>query len=491
MDSDNNSTHPHTPVNKVEEQVNPSHVENNIDDDNKGLEFPIENQVPVDVSTTTLKDSDDANEPVLANTQTDVTDVNPSNRLKPDSPHERSMEILELKVDREGKDTETDASDSNPSNQQGPDVPLEGSMETEAKNEDKGHELNVGMSKMELSPDREIKEQVLKPKLDVGNEVCMKTPEQSFLLAPDGVEGDESGTEEDQTAFMMDVENFYKERSLEFKPPKFYQKELNLLKLWRAVIKLGGYEQVTSCKLWRQVGQSFNPPKTCTTVSWTFRIFYEKALLEYEKHKMGAGELAEPTRVNNQGIKKEINPMFGIEGDGGKGEGKQGLVVLEIGEHCKLPADKLMEVSDSQALGSGRALRDAAARAMQGWHSRRLFGNGEIGDPIIKEKNLSSMPKGDKQLKSVGLLKRKKPSTVERNVQVANFKVTKPQLDTMVVDVGPPADWVKINVQRFNDCFEVYALVPGLLREEDGAILGGAMGKKQRVAGGAETGFGF
>lgn len=27
-----------------------------------------------------------------------------------------------------------------------------------------------------------------------------------------------------------------------------------------------------------------------------------QALLEYEKHKMGAGELAEPTRVNNQVI---------------------------------------------------------------------------------------------------------------------------------------------------------------------------------------------
>lgn len=72
----------------------------------------------------------------------------------------------------------------------------------------------------------------------------------------------------------------------------------------------------------------------------------------------------------------------------------------------------------------------------------------------------------------------------------------------MVVDVGAPADWVKINVQKTvspfmhhlllppkvlffflifylwlilisfdkstmqKDCFEVYALVPGLLREE-------------------------
>jgi hypothetical protein len=26
--------------------------------------------------------------------------------------------------------------------------------------------------------------------------------------------------------------------------------------------------------------------------------------------------------ISSKGIKKEINPMFGIEGDGGKGEGK-------------------------------------------------------------------------------------------------------------------------------------------------------------------------
>lgn len=37
-----------------------------------------------------------------------------------------------------------------------------------------------------------------------------------------------------------------------------------------------------------------------------------------------------------------------------------------------------------QASGPGRARRDAAARAMQGWHSQRLLGNGEVGDPLIK-----------------------------------------------------------------------------------------------------------
>nr|XP_027087524.1 AT-rich interactive domain-containing protein 5-like [Coffea arabica] len=124
------------------------------------------------------------------------------------------------------------------------------------------------------------------------------------------------------------------------------------------------------------------------------------------------------------------------------------------------------QAGTSQSSGSGRARRDAAARAMQGWHSQRLLGNGEVGDPIIKDKNLVSTPKREKQLKSVGLLKRKKASPVDHPLHGASMKVSKPQLDTMVVDIGNPADWVKINVQRTKDCFEVYALVPGLLREE-------------------------
>ncbi|PKU63384.1 AT-rich interactive domain-containing protein 3 [Dendrobium catenatum] len=218
---------------------------------------------------------------------------------------------------------------------------------------------------------------------------------------PNYREGDDSGTEETQAAFMKELENFFKEKSLEFKPPKFYGEGLNCL-------------------------------KTCTTVSWSFRCFYEKALLEYEKHKVRTGELQVP--------------------------------VASIPEPVSV--DSQVVVSN-QASGSGRARRDAAARAMQGWHSQRMLGNGEVGDPIIKEKGSVSLFKKDKHLKSFGQpLKRKKPSSLERAVKVARTKSLKPQVDSMVVDVGAPADWVKINVRRTKDCYEVYALVPGLLREE-------------------------
>ncbi|XP_015571865.1 AT-rich interactive domain-containing protein 6 isoform X2 [Ricinus communis] len=298
----------------------------------------------------------------------------------------------------------------------------------EKSSETQVEDVKNAMTKTDLSLNTEITKDMSKPEFHQEHEKIVSTSNKSFLVDPSLGEGYESGTEDEQAAFAKEVERFYRESNLEYKAPKFYKEELNLLKLWRAVIKLGGYEQVTSCKLWRQVGESFRPPKTCTTVSWTFRIFYEKALLEYEKHKMRNGELpfsdgplTEPIRVENQ-------------------------------------------APGSQALGSGRARRDAAARAMEGWHSQRLLGNGQVCHPIIK--NLNSTPKGDKLLKTNGLLKRKKPSSVERSVLVPHMKAMKPQVDSMVIDIGPPADWVKINVQKTNDCFEIYALVPGLLREE-------------------------
>ncbi|KAK7309430.1 hypothetical protein RJT34_06149 [Clitoria ternatea] len=248
-----------------------------------------------------------------------------------------------------------------------------------------------------------------------------------FFLDPDHCyDGNESGTEEEQSAFMKELENFFRERSMEFKPPKFYGEGLNCLKLWRAVTRLGGYDKVTSCKLWRQVGESFKPPKTCTTVSWTFRGFYEKALLDYERHNIKGGELNVPVAAHPEPVNIE-----------------------------------------NQASASGRARRDAAARAMQGWHSQRLLGNGEVSDPIIKDRNPVSVQKREKQqLKSINLIKRKKPPYMDTPVKAARSKPSKPQLDTAVIDVGPPADWVKVNVQKTKDCFEVYALVPGLLREE-------------------------
>ncbi|KAG6794166.1 AT-rich interactive domain-containing protein 6-like [Populus alba x Populus x berolinensis] len=261
------------------------------------------------------------------------------------------------------------------------------------------------------------------------------TPRRTFLL-DENSGGSESGTEEEQNDFLSELHSFFSEKSMEFKPPKFYGDLLNCLKLWRSVMRLGGYDKVTSCKLWRQVGESFNPPKTCTTISWTFRGFYEKVLLDYERHITNAGEPDIP--VASKSEPKQLKPP-------------------------KLSRSEPVHV-DNQASGSGRTRRDAAARAMQGWHSLRFLGNGEVSSPIIKDKNTVPVQKREKELKNIGLLKRKKPSYVEHAVKSPRTKSAR--LDVEVTDIGAPADWVKINVQKTKDSFDVYALVPGLLREE-------------------------
>jgi hypothetical protein len=86
----------------------------------------------------------------------------------------------------------------------------------------------------------------IKPQIQNGGESSVKVNEKdvttlvnngnsnskhSFLLDEDHMsEGSESGTEEDQSAFMKELENFFRERSMEFKPPKFYGEGLNCLK---------------------------------------------------------------------------------------------------------------------------------------------------------------------------------------------------------------------------------------------------------------------
>ncbi|KAH7435244.1 hypothetical protein KP509_06G055900 [Ceratopteris richardii] len=294
---------------------------------------------------------------------------------------------------------------------------------------------------------------------------------------------EDDGTPEEQAEFVRELERFFAERNMEFKHPKFYQENLNCLKLWRAVVRLGGHEAVTNGKLWRQVGDTFNPPKSCTTVSWSFRIFYKKALLEYERFKFGelypgSDQGASQHDVRNEGQTDDAQP------------------------HSLQP---------SFMPNLGRARRDAASRAMQGWHSQRLFGNGDIGDPSIKEKTSSSSVKRAKQLK-MGPMRKKKANGFERTSQPTRNKGIRSLIDGQmkdetldevedpfyfpnqkkrtvkhdpgkqtwkrigfnssnvgdiwVTDEGPKADWVKINVHKTCDCFEVYALVPGLLRDE-------------------------
>ncbi|XP_069148545.1 AT-rich interactive domain-containing protein 5-like [Solanum lycopersicum] len=243
--------------------------------------------------------------------------------------------------------------------------------------------------------------------------VTTKVTDSSALIGED-----DEGSPEHQAEFIEKLGSFYQEKAMEFKQPRFYGHPLNCLKLWRSVIKLGGYDQVTGKKIWRQVGDSFNPPKTCTNVSSTFRGFYEKLLLQYERHMTQIGELQlpiAPSPVDNEG-------------------------------------------SGYQISASGRAVRDSAARCRLGWQEQHF-----LAEPNVKDGSSYNTPKRAKSQKTSGSHERQNEEG--QPMKAAKAKTSQP-LDVQVVDVGPPANWVKINIRQTNDSFEVYALVPGLLQEE-------------------------
>ncbi|KAI4389662.1 hypothetical protein MLD38_001863 [Melastoma candidum] len=262
----------------------------------------------------------------------------------------------------------------------------------------------------EEAPEHVSMEEITTPKAETRNSAyCNK-----WLIDTQMGAADVSGTVEEQATFMKELERFYKEKALDFKPPKFYGEPLNCLKLWRLVIMLGGYDHVTTNKYWRQIGESFHPPKTCTTISWTFRIFYEKALLEYERHEVQAG------------------------------------LVLPVDA---APMQTNAHKETGQAGGSHKGRRDSSSRAVKGQR------NAEFGE------DLSSTPKREKNLRSIGLVKQKNSANHGHMDKDVHSEADK-RMVTTVFDIGPPADWVKVTVRENPDCFEIYALVPGLLREE-------------------------
>ena len=68
-----------------------------------------------------------------------------------------------------------------------------------------------------------------------------------------------------------------------FKVPQIAGRELDLYKLYTSVIRRGGYERVSSLKLWREIVNEFKLPDSCTSASFTLRTHYQKYLFAYEQ----------------------------------------------------------------------------------------------------------------------------------------------------------------------------------------------------------------
>ncbi|KAL9645546.1 hypothetical protein ABK040_000610 [Willaertia magna] len=70
--------------------------------------------------------------------------------------------------------------------------------------------------------------------------------------------------------------------------PQLGGRRLNVFKLWLQVWGRGGYEAVCENKQWTEVRDAYQVPKTCTSASYSLKMYYQKWLYPYEQViKMG------------------------------------------------------------------------------------------------------------------------------------------------------------------------------------------------------------
>ena len=107
---------------------------------------------------------------------------------------------------------------------------------------------------------------------------------------------------------------FQKELGVEnFKVPSLGGKELDLCKLYKAVVTRGGSYRVSNNKLWKEIVNEFEIPASCTSASFTLRNHYNKCLLPYEKkHSLGHHFESNATETGRVSTYHHSNSQFGI-----------------------------------------------------------------------------------------------------------------------------------------------------------------------------------
>jgi hypothetical protein len=112
--------------------------------------------------------------------------------------------------------------------------------------------------------------------------------------------------------FKENLIKFQRELGVEnFKVPSLGGKELDLCKLYKAVISRGGSHRVSNNKLWKEIVNEFEIPASCTSASFTLRNHYNKCLYQYEKKFfMGSSsfDAPEPTGASGRGGEGMMEP---------------------------------------------------------------------------------------------------------------------------------------------------------------------------------------
>ncbi|KAG7331996.1 hypothetical protein KOW79_003830 [Hemibagrus wyckioides] len=111
----------------------------------------------------------------------------------------------------------------------------------------------------------------------------------SSELTNGSAEDTKSGqSENEERVFIMNLYRFMKERGTPIERiPHLGFKQINLWKIYKAVEILGGYESVTTRRLWKNVYDELGGSPGSTSAATCTRRHYERLVLPYERHRRG------------------------------------------------------------------------------------------------------------------------------------------------------------------------------------------------------------
>ncbi|XP_031563672.1 uncharacterized protein LOC116299183 [Actinia tenebrosa] len=116
-------------------------------------------------------------------------------------------------------------------------------------------------------------------------DVMIKTKKKRIRQPCNVKELNEEFADEDEKYFMRSLREFMKSRDTPIsKIPALGFKRVNLWTMYNTAQKLGGYDMVTSKRLWRQVYDALGGSTTITSAATYTRRHYERLLLPYETY---------------------------------------------------------------------------------------------------------------------------------------------------------------------------------------------------------------
>ncbi|CAO3590736.1 unnamed protein product [Absidia cylindrospora] len=98
--------------------------------------------------------------------------------------------------------------------------------------------------------------------------------------------------------FVQDLKQFHISKGTTLQTePVLGGKKVDLYKLFKSVNESGGFDQVTKNRTWKQIGDAFDFPPTCTNSAYILKGLYIRNLIGWEEEKVWGKQWVPPTEL--------------------------------------------------------------------------------------------------------------------------------------------------------------------------------------------------